>query len=1537
MPANIPVLDAVSLDQASTLPSEIEGSLLPDPPVERQVENNSVAAQMAIVSASTAEGEEVEAAYKAAQGNIARFGLSDSVQDFEANLTKVQKEASLRALDTALVSGDKEEALSIVKSLGLKEELEDTFVASITNTLDPVKDEQVSSRLYVENRLGELAEQFSDRAGFSDYGGDIINDIFIPFHDIGLFNEILSDVGLQEVGVVEGRVSIDANKVRDLVSLMGQLPQAEVDILLDKMVASAKSNSGLFASNYNEIARFFSMLRAASREDIETLQAFGGLDAVTYPVGLIKGVTSLMGKGATVVAGKALANDTIAATILGKDIVDGTKITGFSQDQLMGALLKQMDQYETLDGVALSGLSNEVQEAVIKLRTSRDVQELIATRGATLSPSDIANAVEEATTTLKNGQNKSVKSVVTLEGTDDLQGVFEVTHVTSKGQPFRTERSAREAIKRKGLDPKQATLEQVDGGYVVKARETIDWTSANVGALKTDVESAILRALPNFFKSNLTSLDPSVVMTRAIGVRMEAKAAKHFKNLYRDATSGLTGKQLKDVYNFIDEMDSFSKTGASTGKMADEYTARIRLGDDTKKVAAYYKLMDLRKVAHYMHDQHIVRSLRFRGLREVKLQGMDSFFGKQVDDLTSLGDNVKLYDPANKVTLTSKQVRSLIEKGEDLKVYRANGKEKVGEDIIDLYVSEGHLAKDTRILTALNYRPGEYARFYKDQAFVIEASTGRAVRTATTEGSAKKFASEQNAILEAVRKSRDRHYSRGVRRPETMMNNILKDIAAKGLDDTFDTTQDIVEGVVKGQIDDSVEYSTKLDREFKARNNVDDYVDKEFEVFRAQGRALTGERGTHLRNIHNAESRTFGVGDSLIREQEMVARAVGFGNHKEVLVTQFLKTFPKVGDDTMTPLQRVLYGEIPTENRQIAKYAERLRNHIKTQLNIPTETMLRQQAVLREFSERMEGSWVTKLPGGSKLPQTLLEWRTADSGGFIRGMVFNAYLGMFNLAQLMVQAQAGAMVAAMHPIHGIKAFASYPAIRMALVADSVGNTAAFNKIFEKASSILGKETFGFKTAAELKETIALARKTGVLDDILSSATFHNKEGIINAESALARYTDGLGKAFQSGVHDTLALGRVPFQEGEAFGRIMALDVARRMLKDTHPHIDVLSREGMEWIIGQHERLTFGMSRANIMQMQRGIFAVPFQFAHYQWKFAEAMLSKSVKPLTTRIDEAGNLLRKEVVGGKVTWVEHNPLDIPYQGFSKGEKFRVAAFSLGMYGTAAFPGLDWMAEQVWGESLNELDREQQIALKEGSIAWLLSSIDEESEFGYGSRVAPALYFEQLWRTITEDGTPVEFVMGPAGGIVNNTLGGISEIYKMFKEPELNMDRFNDTLVRTLSGLTSTSNTLYKYFALASMDQYVRSKKGTPLYEITPVEQVGTLFGLKPFKEYETWDLQNKKLDMQELRNFYATSLQRIMLDEQKAYKDTNMEEVESLRQSRAMLLDTVREIYGYNDMIKVSESAMRKAGKDPLHKTLYKENVDRIIYQNEMRAE
>lgn len=209
-----------------------------------------------------------------------------------------------------------------------------------------------------------------------------------------------------------------------------------------------------------------------------------------------------------------------------------------------------------------------------------------------------------------------------------------------------------------------------------------------------------------------------------------------------------------------------------------------------------------------------------------------------------------------------------------------------------------------------------------------------------------------------------------------------------------------------------------------------------------------------------------------------------------------------------------------------------------------------------------------------------------DPVRLLRSFAFNAKLGMFNPAQILVQAQTYAS------IYGIAGFQHASGGTMGAMLHGWGNinrTPGFlAKLDEKATAM------GFGRAGDWLEANRLLRETG----------FEHVAG----EYAMA---DNIQHKFiGNDWGNFLNAGQAFFRGGEKSVRLGAWYTAYREFREVHP-TGAVSNTQRAAILQRADLLTTNMSRASASAFNTGVWSLPFQFLTYQQRLTELFLGNRI--------------------------------------------------------------------------------------------------------------------------------------------------------------------------------------------------------------------------------------------------------------------------------------------------------------------------------------
>lgn len=266
------------------------------------------------------------------------------------------------------------------------------------------------------------------------------------------------------------------------------------------------------------------------------------------------------------------------------------------------------------------------------------------------------------------------------------------------------------------------------------------------------------------------------------------------------------------------------------------------------------------------------------------------------------------------------------------------------------------------------------------------------------------------------------------------------------------------------------------------------------------------------------------------------------------------------------------------------------------------------------FTERVMlgmASMIQGKPFSTAPRKWLLDHSQGSVTDWIKGTSFNLHMGWFNARQLFIQSQNAALAVSMYPVHGIAAAGD--ALRLRTIS-----MLPENKGLEAAKHLgLGKD---------IEQSLMQYNKSGMKDSIIRTADIEvNNVALSHGSLDAARK---LSKA-----------GRIFFNEGENFSRLMSWSIARRRWKEDNPGKSIGDKEIKE-ISQDAIRMQMNMQRENAAWWQTAPgLNVATQFLQVQAKFLESVMPK-------------------VLGGTGSWTAK-------------EKRRAAIGQLMLYGVVGVP--------------------------------------------------------------------------------------------------------------------------------------------------------------------------------------------------------------------------------------------------------------------------
>lgn len=866
------------------------------------------------------------------------------------------------------------------------------------------------------------------------------------------------------------------------------------------------------------------------------------------------------------------------------------------------------------------------------------------------------------------------------------------------------------------------------------------------------------------------------VESRVVGVHAEAKTRSELVKFIKPYYDKIGRDGGRKVESLLEEGDRFSN-GGQFGKEFSYGEARAK-GLSDGEAEAYLATRSLRMAMFHIRNGEMVRHLRAQGLKEIEV-GATKTAGRSVDlEGAARYADKWVYDmgAGKDVKLSASEMANAYGSGK--RVIRLAHPTEINGELRQTFLADHASAKERDIVQALHYRPGEYSRIYSDQYFI------RMSRKVKVDG-------EEQLLHETIRTApSEREAARFV----TAVKGGIDVLRNGGTDRELER--------VVGEHFKPEEFRAAHDKgDFKGLQTLESHYTRNRQEFLngsvgealANGRLFTSKRGERIYSTDAMRKNTLGVFQSLEAEMTNVSRVANVGQWRETMVRKWINTFgdllPKrTGNDVQDFYDAA--GATFTRPGKDSLFAERTHKYIMRQIGQRTAEERLYETLTRRMTERL-------FQGGEKIESVGAKIRQAGLLSFIRSANFNLTLGMFNPAQLIVQANGAATALALSPLHGLNAAKTVPLLRMALMSD---NPKVWNFFAKIDHTLLG-------SAEEFVKLVKAVKQAGILDNLKSTSLYNMEDGRLNVFKS---YTDILG------------MGQGFFNRGEEFSRLVSFDVARREWMAANKGADWTTKEAMAKMVVRMDDFTQNMTKANLARFQEGALSIPLQFAQYNIKLAANVMSA--------------LLGKG----------------EGRGFTKPEATRLMLAHILFYG-AAGNGLVALLNEVLPDSMKEkLSVAQKTYLSQGLLAGLVNQFGEwvtgeRMSVALGSRLGSFNYYQQLFDALIHNPKDIySTLLGPSASGVKR-LGTIFEAaYLMHKNPNLTgRDVLEGLSHMTTEQVASLRNVTRAYLYHTHEDKIV-SAKGVNVAQLTPAEVLAQAVGFQPTAAVDVNDAIKSKKD-------------------------------------------------------------------------------------------
>jgi len=424
----------------------------------------------------------------------------------------------------------------------------------------------------------------------------------------------------------------------------------------------------------------------------------------------------------------------------------------------------------------------------------------------------------------------------------------------------------------------------------------------------------------------------------------------------------------------------------------------------------------------------------------------------------------------------------------------------------------------------------------------------------------------------------------------------------------------------------------------------------------------------------------------------------------------------------------------------------------------------------------------SKLLGKAGKDEKLGQYSQSFSGdpiGKLRGLVFNMKLGLFSLPAALIQAAHAPIIMAMAPRHGFKALVTYPLLRVALISRDPD-------VIKEIAKSAGK--LDLKGYGDLEKFFKGFRNQGY-DNFGANQVY---EDAAIGDTLL----QGWGSRFSR-------KGRMFFEEGELVPRLTAYSTAVREWvananKINPKGLDIDTKDAEKYITQRTSTLTLGMTRADLQQGLKGGFSgLMFQFQSYPMRAVDAMF------------------------------------FPSKGLTSGERARMAAGYLIMFGSAGLP----LASSFVDYAANKFDADRELSdttykmlyngIVDGSA---MAAFGEDTNFS--SRGALGTWVKDIIKTFTDPNQSVlETLAGPVGSTGSGAVDTMVQYAKVWNAG-YNPDpsQITGSVVMDMVKQVSSFNNLYRTW-IAYNTGKIYDSRGNQFKDVTLAGSLLQLFGLPP----------------------------------------------------------------------------------------------------------
>lgn len=1057
--------------------------------------------------------------------------------------------------------------------------------------------------------------------------------------------------------------------------------------------------------------------------------------------------------------------------------------------------------------------------------------------------------------------------------------IFDMIQGRKDGKPYASQSaatSARNKAKNGG-----EVFQADEGGWYIKHTQSI-LEDANKSSGFKGVKP--VGSFRKWLQAPKAFIDENIGKHGTAAGQVEARTAGVVKKIYNDNIRKLPSADFRKVFEVADE-GMKKETWFSADELADNYLRRHGEVITEAQTKAYMTARQISDFGYFLDNRAAYQQAISKGMETITLPGImkETFNGKIIENpskSTSLlgaraynavtGQHVKvdadlLEEIAKKKHIVVKPedagfTLDVLDEGASYIIGTAKQVKNRGLDTKQIgYVAGGRVSYEDKFFIGQT-RGG---KFEDGTRYSMRPKT---FRSAKTQLEAERYVTMHNAALPHL----DRWLNYG-NKSQKKINKTRKEVSDQIMTITGRSLDDYASFVKKEGWDTGVPLHSRGDRQAPPVDADTAEAVRMFDPeslssgFGVRKGGRTSARTEHrLKNVNDDEAVQLDFISSLNKSMDSSIKSGSYTDFKIASVNNFHKEYAKYFEnpDRYNP-NEIAMGKAPIAQwvePEIKSSIEAHSRYIQGILRQPTAWDATVQNTMQKMANFVEGN--THGTKGQKAGRqaSILISDIGDPIGRIRGLNFDLNLGMFNPAQLFMQANSVLTAMTLSPKHGVGAALDLPLLRYALI---LGDKATIGRLAKEGGD------------AALQANADQFKRLGFND-------FGANLAMMDAQSTLGATSN----RFMSNVDRVREAGRFFFQEGERYGRLTAYGIARRKFIDIdHKELKIdanpYGRDADLWIREETDRLLLSPNSDNNQLLTKGITAIPTQFWSYMGKMADAVLTGSGGRYTAAE-------RRRLIGGQALF----------------------------YGAAGVPFADWALNEAQTASGEVIDPTVNKMLHNGLIDTMLfaaSGGDIDTDFSGSSGLGG--WSGQMVDNIFEN--PVAaLALGAVGSKLSSTTSLIDariNNLQLINNPSL--EDFSEVVLAGMGGLFSGFDKVSRGIAAFNAGVLL-DKKGRVQGDVSGAEAMLSIFGVQPQIASDAYAIFAQKKENREDTKNYVNQYEYLL----RRFEASESESARLVIQQQINNLALIHQATGYDQQIafdvmkRLSNSSLQQSAAD-----------------------